>query len=87
MSMTSTPKSWMDSEFGYDREYNDYDDNLDYYGEKICEGVCLGGSFIKPMRIINEEEDFEEDYYNEDYENDEEDLDEYEEYEDDSNDP
>lgn len=87
MSMTSTPKSWMDSEFGYEREYKDdedYESNLDYYGENICEGVCLGGSFIKPMSIINEEEDYyneEEDYYNE---YNEEDL---EEYEDDSNDP
>lgn len=86
MSMTSTPKSWMDSEFGYEREYNDeedYESNLDYYGENICEGVCLGGSFIKPLSIINEE------YYNEEeyYKNYEEDLDEYEEYEDDSNDP
>ena len=80
--MTSTPKSWMDSEFGYEREYkdddvdDDYESDLDYYGENICEGVCLGGSFIKPMSIINEEEDYNE-----------EDLDEYEEYEDDSNDP
>jgi hypothetical protein len=72
----------MDSEFGYEREYkdddvdDDYESDLDYYGENICEGVCLGGSFIKPMSIINEEEDYNE-----------EDLDEYEEYEDDSNDP
>jgi len=82
----------MDSEFGYEREYkdddvdDDYESNLDFYGENICEGVCLGGSFIKPMSIINE---YNEDYenYEEDYENYEEDLDEYEEYEDDSNDP
>jgi hypothetical protein len=76
----------MDSEFGYEREYKDDDvddeSDLDYYGENICEGVCLGGSFIKPMSIINEEED-----YNEYNEYNEEDLEEYEEYEDDSNDP
>lgn len=46
--MTSTPKSWMDSEFGYEREYivddvEDYDDEEEYiYNEdedyyNICE--------------------------------------------------
>ena len=89
--MTSTPKLMMDSEFGYEREYIDddeeyYESDLDFYGENICEGVCLGGSFIKPISIINEEEY----YYNENYKNYEEDLveyEEYEEYDDDSNDP
>lgn len=90
--MTSTPKLMMDSEFGYEREYIDddeeyYESYLDFYGENICEGVCLGGSFIKPISIINEEEEY---YYNENYKNYEEDLveyEEYEEYDDDSNDP
>ena len=47
MSMTSTPKSWMDSEFGYEREYivddvEDYDEEEYIYNEdedyyKNCE--------------------------------------------------
>ena len=71
MSMTSTPKSMMDSEFGYEIEYIDNDEeekNVVDYGY-----------------IYNEYDDYYYIYDEEygEYEEDEED----EEYEDDSNDP